>query len=376
MTRRPNPAIGAVMMALALFAAAPRAMAQFDLAEATIRATDLTAEQTAEIQNYVKEALTQLSSSDPLEVKRARERLLAPLRQREISVRFRQEYSNQVLPTLRELQKAESDLTLINSLRIAGELATTDASALLEQRLEDERTAVRFAAVTGIGRTFEAVGGANPAITTSRVGDLVQRVSRRVAEDESPHVTDAAVRALLGAMSIARPGFEAMRGTAFGAMASSLSARARAAGANAFDPELCIAIVRGGEAARNAMAAGAGQPLGPTELRAAAELDGFSVALVMRRIKAADFPTGDVRVREAAVQLVRVAETAIPLISEKLGRRVQPPAGMSEALAKATDAGDKEFFRMGMQFISMLEAEPFGFPTGHFLGDERALGGR
>jgi hypothetical protein len=380
MTRRRISAIAvAAGMMLAALAPAPMALGQADLPVEIVRAGTLTSEQVEQIRRFTEDAVKMLASPDPREVKRGRDRLLAPLRGRDISVRFRQEYSNQIVPGLRQLPVKENELCAVNVLRIAGELATSDSSALLEQSLADERVAVRFAAVTGMGRTFDAVNANSPAMPRDGGQRLVTRLGERIEKEPAAVVVDAAVRALMAAMNVTRSGFD-VRQQAISALALSMGNRIKQAGSQPHDPALMEPALRTGIAIRDALTVNnPGLAVDAAGARAAAEYNGHLVAYLLRRLKA-DFPQGQPSLRDEPAQLLSVAETAIPLAGQRLGNaRVTVPAGMVADFKKADAAGDRDFFRKAMEVIALLQREPFNFPPGHFLaedgGDGRAQGG-
>ena len=158
MTRSRILALAVLLAGMALVPT-QQAVAQTDLPPATIRATDLSPDQIGQIQEYVRQQFERLQAENPdakTTMRAVRDRLLAPLRDREISFRFRQEYSNLIVPQIQAWPQ-DNELYVVNMLRIAGELATQESTALVEGKLADQSAPVRYAAVAALGRTFDAI---------------------------------------------------------------------------------------------------------------------------------------------------------------------------------------------------------------------------
>jgi hypothetical protein len=375
MTRRRHPAIALLLAALALLAPAPRASAQSDLPPEITRATSLTAEQRAEIEKFVDEAMQHFSAQPPLdrqEVGKGREALLRQLKGRDTSVAFRQAYSKALVPKLQPLAADADDLRVANALIVGGELATTDSVALAERALTHEKSAVRSAACYAIGRTFDAVTLASPAIFKDRLEDLTRKLGDAVRKDQEPLVVLAAIKALERAINVDRGGMETVRSAGLAALTNAVRDRAKAAAQAPVPQVLLQALTNAAQAAREALSQNNPQlALGPEGIKEAAELNGHVLALIIARMQAGDFAPGDTAARELPAQTVSVAETAIGLAAQKAGSTQPIPRGLASEFKKATPEGDRNFFRLGLEMLRALHGSPFSFPAGTFLkGDD------
>jgi hypothetical protein len=354
------------ILAAAFLALPPFAAAQMGLPRDVVAAETIGPAQADQVGRYVGEWLPRLGSEDPRDIRTARDNLLMPLRERAVSVAFRQAYAERLLPGLQEHAQDERDLTVVNVMRIAGELATPNSIQLLEDKLRDARPAVRYAAVSGLGRIFATVRDYSPAIGSDGVLQLVARIGQRMQDERDFKILDVSIRALAAAMEIDRQNYETVRGAAFSALANAASARARAAGAQANDEQLQV-LVRAGEISRDALSVVTPRlQLSEQAVREAAELSGHLIALVVRRVRAGDFPPGDEDARQVPAQLVAVSETSIILAATRL--RVQASVqDLAAELRRAEEQGDREFFRKAVDLLGILTRPPFNFPPGHFI---------
>ncbi len=306
------------------------------------------------IQDAVGTNLPRLASEDPTQIKRGRNNLLRPLGGTGVSVGFRLEYSNQLAAGLAVHARAGKDITAVNALIIAGELATEQSANLLDQFRADQRVSVRYAALSAFKRTFEAMTTNNPAMGAEQAQSFVGKIADQIGNEQHPDVLDAAARALIAAGSVNRPGWEAFRSASFAALARSLGDRARkldvAADSNAIAPTL----VRACEAMRDYLPQL--QTNDPT-LRVAAEFGGHLLAAVGRRVDAGDYPViaiGDDDSTAAAKRsarhtpslMVAVAQTTILFSLDRMApdnRRDATP--LVDEFRKATAEGDQAFLR-------------------------------
>jgi hypothetical protein len=383
MTRRRFPAI--YVLLAALLGPAPIALAQGQIPPATITATDPTAEQLKQVDEYVAANLPVLSSDDSDKIKQARNRLLEPLRPKGNtgpSVRFRTEYSNRLAKTLGELAVSQREVVAFNAVRVAGELATPDAVAVLVKGIDDKRPSVRLMAAAGMGRTFDAVHQLSPAIGADAVVALIGRVGQMVAAEQQPQVLQTAVRSLVVAMSITRQGYQDVRPAAFAALTTQVGVRARqlGAGGQIFMPALLIAA----DATRTALASVSDPVLRLNDAgnKQAAELSGHLVACIMRRLADFQAAAGDTDAvtkakadyRAVAADVVAMAEaSAVVALSRPPMNTSIEAKNMAEEFKKGTAEGDRAFFQKALQLLTELERPAPGPALGPFM---QQAGGR
>ena len=125
----------------------------------------------------------------------SRRALLRPFRAPAVSSAFRLEYSTQLLPVIRPLAGGANDEAAINAVRIAGELGTRDAMAVLSAAIKDKRPAVRVVAAKGFEQTFVASRSQPAIVVRDASGVLVDLKTAYIAETE-PQVADAIIAAM------------------------------------------------------------------------------------------------------------------------------------------------------------------------------------
>jgi hypothetical protein len=158
--------------------------------------SDLSAADQQAIATFVQGHATKLSSNDPLEVREAREAILAPLERRgEISVAFRVQVANRLLDTLRENAKSSNDHVAVNALRLAGEIATSNSLEILETGLSDTRPAVRYAACFGLSRLY-AAAARGQAYSDDEALRSLRKLVQVASTDATSEVVDGAIVAI------------------------------------------------------------------------------------------------------------------------------------------------------------------------------------
>lgn len=348
-----------LLLALALGLAAPAARAQTPLTADTIQAVNLGPEQAAAIRQYPTEPLARLASDQPRDIRAARDRLLEPLRDPRASVVFRQAYADALVPQLAAITKDPRDLNAVNALRILGEVGTPSALDALEAALADQRLPVRYAAVMGMERTLLAIRSVSPAVGADRLSRVLARLGRVVAQDQSPEVVQAAVRALASVLTLEREGFTVLRPASLRAMAEATRARIpqlSGADAVAFYPAMLALcqVTRDALLQNNPALA-----LDAEAARHAAEVNGHCFAYVFRAVRAGQF-RDDPAAREAAASIVATAETALLVAA----RRAARPIGLVEPLRAAND---RAFNDRALEMLQLLKDPPLSFPADHFI---------
>lgn len=351
---------------LALFGActALPARAQNELGPEIVRAATLPPDAGEKIDAAAR-ALDLLTSDDPAVIQRGRNALLAPLRDRRASVAFRTAYGDRLIPTLRELVRAERDLVAINALRIAGEAATSDSAAVLAGATTEKRVSVRYAAVAGIGRTFDALAEANPAINADGANRLIDTLAGIVAAETDPDVLDAAVRAVISARRVDRPNFESVRGRSFTVLSKAAAERLQKLGGDAASLRALPALVRAAKAVRDAMIENNPRlRLGDAEMKAGAELAGHLVGYVIRRVQQGQLPpvvpaddagaAQDKRTRrEHAASAASLSESIVALATATAPARYAEQ-NLADDLRKTTSEGDNAFLRRSLTLMRAL----------------------
>jgi hypothetical protein len=365
------PAMGT--LAAALLAPLPSAAAQMGLPREVVTAESIGPSQQEQITRHVEEWLPRLAPRpsgegpvDATELRRAREALLLPLRERGVSVAFRQAYGERLAPGLRQHVQGDREVVVANALRIAGELATPTTWELLEQKLRDGQPAARYAAVHGISRIFGSVRDHSPAMGRESLQQVIARLGRHMETERDAKVLDGCIRALMLAMEIDRPNYDEVRHSAFATIARTAGERARRLEGGPEAREMIPVLLRAGQVVRDAIPVNAPRlRLSDEHVRLAAEMSGHLLAYVVRR-RESDFPLSDTDARQLAAQLVAVAEASISLAATRFGVQMTPP-NLAADLTKGSETGDREFFNKAVDLFNMMTRAPFSFPAGHFL---------
>lgn len=354
MTRRLFPALITAAAAAFLGAATP-AFSQSELPSELVRAGSLSADQAAAIQQFVTREVAGLKGEDPTALVRSRSNLLRPLRP-ETSVPFRLKYAEVLAPELRALSASENELKVVNALRIAGELATEQGAELLNSYRGDERSAVRYAAVSGLVRTFASLETGNPALAPERLRPLIDGLGEQLATETHPQVLDAVVRALIEASRLSKQGFAGYRPVAITVLANGAGERLRKLGGEAADRDLLPALLRAGQAVRDVFVVN-NPPLDGTRdadlIKAMGALGGDMLAYVHRRHKAGDYPFSaddsdgerqmKAEVRAVPAQIVNVGEAIVIFsITRTDPRATAQSKNLDQHFRQLTNVGDAQ----------------------------------
>ncbi|MCW5766330.1 MAG: hypothetical protein KIT68_10190 [Phycisphaeraceae bacterium] len=347
---------------------APVALAQ-GLDCATAAASNIDSGARAAIAAHIDQHRPGLSGDD-LAIKAARSAILRPLQCNEVSLQFRVEYAKALLPVIDPLTQDTRDQVAANALRIAGELATTNALPLIARGLKDQRSAVRYAACYGAGRVFDALRMPDTvsaaAVGAADVDALLADLAALFASEKDPAVLDGCALAFAGATTVAAGKIKSYdaRSQAVVTFCNAAGARAKSLkGSSADAPQLPV-MLRAATSVRNALitAGGSGQTLTNPALVAAGGLSGDMLALVARALKGSDKDKLD---RATLEGLVRAAEAAGSL-SRQLLRVSGPPANLGEAVKSGRD---DQFLRDVLAIIGdggVLTKSPFDFPRDRF----------
>lgn len=351
----------AVLFVSAAVAAAAPALAQpGSLDPAAITAQAPSEAQQQAIREYPSAPLRDLGSDDPGTVRTARARLLEPLQNPQATVRFRQLYSDALIPSLVRHAESKSDRASVNALRVMGELATPAALDALEARLADPRLAVRYAAVAGIERSLASIRVTSPAITQDRVNQTIAKLGERLAAEADPDVAGVLTRALGSLFGFERPGFDNVRPLAISTLAAQFRAKLpglKEAPGRAMLPAMLTAAVAARDALTNSRL-----PLPEASLKDAAEVQGHAFAYVFRAVRGGEL-NDQPDARAIAAQVVAAAEAGITVAS---GNKLQPLA-LADAIKASTAEADRDFSTKGVQLLQALTEPPLAFAADHFI---------
>lgn len=293
----------------------PAASAQAPIPSDIITAATLTAPQRDTIARYAKQYQEDLLSDDPVTAQRARKRLAEPLTKTAVSGTFRREYASHLLDSIRAGSNSKNEHVAVNSLLLAGYVATTESLDVIEQKLTAESVPVRYAAVAGATLLFVQINDNAPTIFEDRVSNLTKRLADVVRKDQNTSVLDAGVRSLVAAAR--QKQYPKVGATALAELPHALRDRLRDLKTTP-DLQTLAALIRATDTIRTVLI----QDVDNAQTAVAndaAELAGHVLAFIGDRIEAGDFkgdsPEAE-QARNAASQIVALAENTIVLVND------------------------------------------------------------
>jgi hypothetical protein len=182
-----------------------------------------------EISAYVTPRVDLIGNGDVDARERARRELLTPLARPGVSVAFRRTFREAAIGALTNHASSTDDAVAINALLVLGSIADDPSRQVVQGYTDDDRVAVRYAAIAAMTQTFRAIDRASPAIDPGRVGEMVRHLTDRLTAEPDASVADAITRSLLVASAIRRDGFGAASSRATTGLAAGVGGRLRAA---------------------------------------------------------------------------------------------------------------------------------------------------
>ena len=290
-------------------------------------------------------------SGTPAEVKKSREALSAPLERPGVSVAFRVALTTELADTLKKnAADKDKDIVAVNSLRLAGDLATTNTIDTLIKGLEDKRESVRYAATHGFARMFTAAEKYSPAITPEEGLRIMRALGDVVEKDTSAQVADGAAIAM-----IAGRGFTKSVGIQRLAEAGSRKVMAMAKAGGASD---LTSILRIAGALRNDFADQNLKLMQEAKL-AAAKFAGQTLMLVSRQL-------GNGGDRASQVQTGKAAHSVLTLAAQSLQQGAE--AEIDPRIPSQLDNNKDVEFQKAVELMikGPLVNAPFNFKPADF----------
>jgi len=367
--RRIHRLLGLGVIALLVAFAPARALGQLDAGIVT--AVSLSDEQKAAVRAYVEANSKNLMGEDAERRQTDKKALLAPLENAGASVSFRQTYTAALLPVLRAAPANPRQAEVVGemALAIAGDLATIDACNFAVTSLKAEKPSIRYAAAYALRRTFEAVqrvpSNANPALQDAQLRDLVNKVATHGGTEQDALVTEACIRAVLGAATI-----DAIRSDAVMALQGLVHKVTIGRLGKPVDEGVIKALLHAGTGTRDILT-NMQANLSPAAQKAGGELGGRLLAYVMTVLNEKKLPVGDNPARAALANLATTGQNVVALAGKKMNPSLQVPAGdLGRPVRAGNVQGDAEYITgVTGQFLGptgVLTRPPFGFPAGHF----------
>lgn len=342
--RRVLPPVAAFLLSLA----APAYAQTNDLPATLIRATSsLSTSDEDALKKYVDLSIKDLGSDDPAKIRRARTELLKPLTDAEVGAPFRLSYSKVLEPLLTPLVKDKRERVAGNSLRVAGEVASTSCATLVLSQLDRPEPSVRFLAVQALSRTIEAVGRTTPAIDLETCNRIMSEVGSRLEKEKDAWVADIMVRTLVAGVNVSRAKFEALPAKAFSELCKRTGDRTLTIWNGELDESWADTLVIAGSAVRDRITTVGAAALTNDARTDALRLAGDMLAYLKQAIDAKALPVGQADARERPRQIAALAEAIIALAATDLG----PVQSMPDLIKRADTTGDAGFLDAASQLI-------------------------
>lgn len=356
-----------------VFALTPSAaLAQSDEIGADVRRTpQLTQDQAQIVTKFVKDHSTNLGSDNPQLVKRDRIALLAPLSDPQASPAFRLRFSEALAPLLGDLATSVSEIVVINSLVIAGDLATAQGVEVLIEGLASQKPSVRYQAAFGFRRTFESLASmTTPTMRPDQAESGIRAVTEQIEKETDSLVIDGLVFA--AAEASRAPG---LRSAALTHLGNALSIKIKSHGGKLAPEALAQSYLRAGAAVRDALTASDSGQISPESMKAATEMAGQIIAYCVQAVEAKALPSGDKGSAEAAIremhaQLATTAENVLLLAVTHQGGAAPAARKIGDKLKAGTTAADASFSEDARSLVGkdgLLSKDPFKFAPDAFL---------
>lgn len=352
----------------------PRAVAQpGNLPREIVRASDLSQAQKDRIREFVDGNKGGLGGESQ-EIRKSRNTLLEPLRDPEISVQFRLEYTRVLISALRALASDTSEVVAVNAVRIAGELATAASVDLLLDALKDKRPGVRYMAASGFEGTYSAIAQTVPAIGAAQQAlRTLDALKAAFISETDPRVLEGITLAYQAATKVPGKQIEGMRDAGVSSLSQAVSARIAKGSTGVEDDaafQRALLAVRSSVINPNVNE----RELSSAVLREAAAMAGDLLALAYQRVKSGGLEPNDSldaaaarRLRLSTALMVIEAERTVFFIQGKLSNLPPKDFRVGQLIQQSKD---QEFLTQVMQIIGpngVLTSTSFGNKDDRFV---------
>jgi hypothetical protein len=332
-----------------------------------IRAVTLGSSDRAQIARYVERYVTGLMSDDRTAVVDARDALSEPLTDAEVSVAFRQAYSEALAEPIAELAGSDETWRRFVGLRLAGDVATENSVGVILDAMDADIPEVRFFSMFAAETLFDASAGSASAITDRSLLNLTERLGRVVATSDDARIVDSAVRALQAAIAVPEARVEGVGANAVSVLSRSASELALRLPALDADEVTVLPLLRAGLAIRDRIAL-AGSDVSRETAMEAIGLGGDLIAFVFQRAEAQDTEDLGGRIN---VQLANIGAALAFFGDQKRAQATNSPEVIELIdLATPLREGDVSTFRTRVLRLigdsGLLRREPISMPGERF----------
>ncbi|MBM91825.1 MAG: hypothetical protein CMJ35_09475 [Phycisphaerae bacterium] len=358
------------VLILAFGACTASAQPGTSLPRSTVETIGVNPSQRTQIQEFVTNWSSRVTSEDAQDIKRGIEALTAPLQGRGVSVAFRQAYTQALNPLFSELKANESVANKLSLLRISADLATPTAVNNIQGLMSDDDHGVRLFAISRAGQVFETTRVHGPAMTGTDANALINAITDAAQQNADQHeLIKACARALASGTTLGTRDLGDARSRAIIALSDLVGSRLQALNANE-DPTFAQSLAFDAASATTRSISDITASVTAEAARAAVRLGGDIISVPLRRYLAKTLePQND---RELTVRSVQTGETLLYFARRKAaeldGKTVNDIETTS--FSSQLEAGDDRDFRNDAAALlgpGSPIVRTFGFDDDRFL---------
>jgi hypothetical protein len=325
-----------------------------------VSALNVSSAQQAEIQAFVNARAEELTAPDFSRVKRARDALLAPLGQANVSVSFRQAYSRALWPRIEALLDAESIESRLTGMRLAGALGTEEPTARLIELLSSDDDGLRVFAAQRLGPVLQPAASNTAGISPETAARVIDALGAMIRSEPILSGVDVAVRSLGVAAQLPESALGNARDRAVRVLSESTGARmARINQRGDESAQEMLVALRAAGIVRGAVSE---TPPSTATAKAVMGFGGDTMAAVVRTLRGTNLSPADLA---AEARIVRAAEGVVYFARRSSEPTLQPTnfAGLLEK-----ERGTRDFQNEVIRFLG--QGSPlarYGFAADRFI---------
>ncbi len=331
-----------------------------------VQSASLNSSAQQQIQDYVASLSGKVTSDNLRDATRAREQLLKPLADRDVSVAFRQAYAQSLMGLMTDLDSSEEFGNKLLALRLAGELATSESIQIIDTHMSDADPALRVFAIGRVQRVFEITAARGLGIAASEATALVNALAEQAESEDDMLVVESIVRALAAGSTLPSRDLSEARNQSIQALATVVSPILREL--NPTDPtEDAYRLALRAASAMTASINDINATIAPESITQAVGLAGDILSVPLRRIFAnTTFTDAD---RDLTARAVQSAEALLYFARRKhsLSNSVAQTA-FAEMISAKEDRDYRDSVSQLLGPNSQI-VRTFGFDPNRFLRD-------
>lgn len=178
------------------------AFGQAELPEGLTSRSNLSPSEEQSVADWATSLWSSVDAQTPTAAREARRRLVEPLLSEDTSASFRLAMDQSLSGELRQAMAGDDVFRGVNAALLMGWLATDRSVRVLTETTQNGPVAVRFAAISGLGKAFRASSFAPVAFQAQVGNDAVDALAGVLAGADDQSILDATSKALIYAMDV------------------------------------------------------------------------------------------------------------------------------------------------------------------------------